>query len=169
MIRWLVGLFKHTNPVVRHGTRGAVVAAALVATITGYEGTRTKAYLDIAGIPTICVGETRGVHLGDTATVDECKDRLRSRIPEFEAGLAKCIVNEDQLPDTTWVAVVSWTYNVGIGAACKSTLVKKLNKGDIVGACRELPKWNKAGGKVSKGLVARRVGEMKLCLEQRWL
>ncbi|MDP2640772.1 MAG: glycoside hydrolase family protein, partial [Betaproteobacteria bacterium] len=44
----------------------------------------------------------------------------------------------------------------------KSTLLKKLNAGDYSGAAAEFPKWNKAGGKVLKGLVARRAAEAEL-------
>jgi len=63
-----------------------------------------------------------------------------------------------------WDAYVSWAYNVGAAAACKSTLVKKLNRSDYVGACNELLRWNRAGGRVLPGLVKRRKAERNMCL-----
>jgi lysozyme len=65
----------------------------------------------------------------------------------------------------TFDALVSFTYNVGAGAFRTSTLLKKLNAGDTVGACNQLPRWNKAGGKVLPGLTRRRAAEQALCLK----
>ena len=84
---------------------------------------------------------------------------------KHEEGLRKCLKNPDAIPRKSYVSFVSWTYNVGVGAACRSTLVKKANAGDIEGACNELPRWNRAGGRVIKGLVNRRADEQRLCLE----
>jgi len=63
-----------------------------------------------------------------------------------------------------WDAIVSWSYNIGTGAACKSTLVKNLKMRDYSAACKELLKWNKFNGKELKGLTARRQQEYKLCI-----
>ena len=62
------------------------------------------------------------------------------------------------------VAVVSWSYNVGTGAACRSTLVRKANAGDLYGACDELLRWNRAGGRVLNGLTNRRKAERAMCI-----
>jgi len=61
---------------------------------------------------------------------------------------------------------VSWAYNVGAGAACRSTLVKKLKQTppDYEGACRELLRWTYAGGRVLPGLVKRREKEYRMCM-----
>lgn len=56
-------------------------------------------------------------------------------------------------------ALVSFTYNCGEGNLAKSTLLKKVNKGDFDGAAQEFHKWNKANGKVMKGLTRRRASE----------
>lgn len=65
-----------------------------------------------------------------------------------------------------WDALVSWAYNVGSAAACRSTLVKKLKAQppDYAGACRELLKWTKAGGRELPGLRKRREAEYRLCM-----
>lgn len=59
-------------------------------------------------------------------------------------------------------ALVSWTYNVGVGAMRTSTLMRKLNAGDYVGAAFEFDKWVKAGGQTMTGLVKRRDREQAL-------
>lgn len=65
----------------------------------------------------------------------------------------------------TYDALVEWVFNVGCGAANNSTLVRKLRTGDVVGACRELPKWVYAGGRKLAGLVTRRAKSQALCLQ----
>lgn len=88
---------------------------------------------------------------------------LADAVREFEAGLNRCI--KPKLHEKTKAALVSWSYNVGVSAACRSTLVAKMNAGDLIGACNELSKWNKAGGREVRGLTNRRAAERALCLE----
>lgn len=135
----------------------------LLSSVQLYEGRSLQAYQDIVGVWTICYGETLNVHKGDTATPEQCSGMLAKRLKEFETKLDRCMTGE--VPGKSKVAFISWSYNVGIGAACSSTLVKKVNRGDVKGACDELLKWNKAGGRVVKGLVDRRAAERKTCLE----
>ena len=71
---------------------------------------------------------------------------------------------EVELTDNQFGALVSFTFNLGRGNLAKSTLLKKLNAGDYTGAAAEFHKWNKAGGKVLNGLVARRAAEAELFL-----
>lgn len=145
--------------------RNSALAAAAVALVGGFEGLRTYAYRDPIGIPTICFGETRGVKMGDRATPAECKSMLRDRLAEFETGMTKCIREPDRVPDPSFAAFLSFTYNVGEGAFCKSTLVRKLNAGDLRGACNELSKWDRAAGIRLPGLTKRRQEEHALCLQ----
>lgn len=144
----------------------ALTASYLSLTASGLllsEDLRTKAYRDPVGIPTVCVGETKGVKMGQTYTRQQCLDMLYQRIEEFDRELGKCVTVE--VPDETRSALVQWAYNVGVPAACKSTLVKKLNAGNTEGACNELSKWTKAKGRVLPGLVTRRAHEKALCLK----
>lgn len=149
------------------GKYGALTAVGIlaVAVVGDFEGLRTKAYRDVVGIPTVCFGETRGVKMGDRYTVEECRAMLGRGLVEFETGMTKCLKNPARIPDKTYVAFLSFAYNVGTGAFCKSTLARKANAGDLKGACNELPKWNKAGGKVVRGLTKRRAEERQLCLD----
>lgn len=138
------------------------VSIACLAGIAAHEGFREEAYRDPVGIPTIGYGETKNVKMGDKITQREALDRLKQSADEHGQGITKCI--KVPLSQNEYDAYVSFAYNVGVGKFCKSTLVKKLNAGDYVGACKELLKWNKAGGKVLPGLTKRRQKEYELCI-----
>lgn len=146
----------------------AAVVAATAVFVGPWEGERLEAYLDrIASPPvwTVCYGETKGVQPGDRYTAQQCLDMLAQSLAGYHAQLARCIPTLPQQPQGVQVALTSWTYNVGAGAACGSTLARRANAGDWVGACNQLPRWNKAGGVVVRGLTNRRLAEQKLCLE----
>lgn len=143
---------------------GAALMAATVALVGAWEGLRTVAYRDPVGIPTVCFGETRGVKMGDKYTVEQCKAMLGERLVEFEMGIRRCLVSPDTIPDATYTAMISLSYNIGVGAFCKSSIVKKWNTGDSYGACNAFALYNKAGGRVVQGLVNRRKAERKQCV-----
>ncbi len=152
---------------VRKKAAGAFVGTALAATaaiqfVGQWEGLRNEAYRDVVGVWTVCYGETQNVSRGDTYSTAECDAMLGARLEEFEQQLDKCLVA--QVPVGMKVALLSWAYNVGTGAACRSTLVRKANAGDLRGACNELPRWNRAGGRVIQGLTNRRISERTMCL-----
>ncbi len=147
------------------GTAAAIAAA--VSFIAPWEGTETEAYWDKFGeLWTVCSGETNGVRQGDIYTVTECRTMLEKQVAAYAGRLNKCIDDdiEARMPKGMKVALYSWSYNVGTGAACRSTLMRKANAGDLVGACNELPRWNRAGGRAVPGLSNRRAAEQKLCL-----
>ena len=163
---WLKSLF--SSPRKAAETAGAAAILAATAAFVGpWEGERTEAYLDrIASPPvwTVCYGETRGVKPGDRYTSAQCNEMLMDALADFRAPLIACIPDLPSQPEGVQVALISWTYNVGAGAACGSTLAKRANAGDWPGACNQLPRWNKAGGKVIQGLTNRRAAEQRLCL-----
>ncbi|OKT71971.1 hypothetical protein ACN68_07520 [Escherichia coli] len=68
------------------------------------------------------------------------------------------------IPETTRGALYSFVYNVGAGNFRTSTLLRKINQGDIKGACDQLRRWTYAGGKQWKGLMTRREIEREVCL-----
>lgn len=141
----------------------AVVAATIAMPVTAhYEGVKTKSYLDPVGIATICYGETSGVELGQTKTLEECEEILAFRLGYFSYLVEQLLT--ESIPPETHAAFASFSYNVGIENFKSSTLLKKANAGDIIGACNELPRWVYAGGKKFKGLVRRREAEKELCL-----
>jgi lysozyme len=140
------------------------VAALAVSLVGGWEGLRLTAYSDVVGVPTICYGETHGVKLGDKATKAECDAQLIASLRKHEAGMRNCLKDPDAIPARSYVSFVSLTYNVGVGAFCRSTAAKRLNAGDVRGACDAATWFNRAGGKVWPGLVNRRTAEHDLCL-----
>ncbi|WP_417257340.1 lysozyme [Celeribacter sp.] len=167
--RWSSYRKDESGGIGRRGAFGILSAAALAAAIpvvSQFEGRSLKAYRDIVGVATICDGVTLGVEMGDTATNEECDTLLARELLAHASGLSACISDdvEATIPRDMSVALISWTYNVGVGASCGSTLVRKLNAGDLVGACNELPRWNRAGERVVRGLTNRRAAERDLCL-----
>lgn len=152
-------LAKHLSGI---GLSAALVLAG-AGTVSYYEGVSNKAYLDPVGIWTVCYGETKGVKKGDYKTDEECLDSLAEELTEHHKKMVMYI--KTPISEKEEAAYLSFTYNVGVGAFSKSTLLKKLNSGDRVGACDQLLRWDKAGGKKLKGLTLRRQSENKLCLE----
>ena len=148
--------------------RNAGIAGAAMALVAGFEGLRTVAYEDAGPkLPTICYGETRGVKMGDTATMDECKAMLDRSLAGFSTAIDRCLPHD--LPEATYVAFLSAAYNIGPVAFCGSSMARKAHAKDLRGACDALLAWNKttiAGVKVPlPGLTRRRKEERALCLE----
>lgn len=131
------------------------------AVVTWFEGRSLVAYLDPVGIPTICDGITAGVSLGRVATEAECDALLAEELGKAMQVVDRLAIHEQ--PDTRRAALASFVYNVGAGAFARSTLLRKLNGGDVAGACAELSRWVYAGGKQLAGLVRRRAAERELC------
>ncbi len=139
---------------------GIALSTAL-AFIGGWEGLRLEAYRDVIGVWTVCYGQTKQVSPGDQYSKAECDEMLAAEILVYEAALDQCLAVS--VPLGMKIALVSWTYNVGVTAACQSTLVRRANAGDLAGACTELKRWNRAGGRVWHGLTRRRISEMEMC------
>lgn len=146
----------------------AISGSALVG-MAIHEGYREQAYYAtederLRRISTIGFGSTEGVQPGDRTTPERALVRLLADASRFEARLRDCIGPEVTLLQREWDAVVSWAYNVGAGAACGSTLVRKLQAGDYAGACRELLRWDKQSGRTLAGLTKRRQEEYRTCM-----
>lgn len=162
----LAAFRRDTGGAIRRRTVGLIagsgIAMSSAITFSGqWEGLRTQAYRDIVGVWTVCYGETKGVQPGDSYSKAECDAMLAREILAYEAALDRCLTQP--VPVGMKIALVSWTYNVGAGAACRSTLVRRANAGDLTGACNELPRWNRAGGRVWRGLTNRRLSERAMC------
>lgn len=141
----------------------AAWCAIAVTCVSGFEGLRQLAYSDPVGIPTICFGETIGVQLGQRATLDECHGMLADSLEIANRSVERC-VSVPMTPERQ-AALVSFTYNVGGGAFCGSTLVRKLNAGQTYAACGELLRWTMARGITLPGLVKRRQAEREMCIK----
>ena len=140
---------------------GAGAAALVVPLVMQYEGTIPKTYRDPVGILTACTGHTGPeLRMGQTFTRQQCEEMLFSDLEKHAAAL-DCV--KRPLTDGQKAAFLSFAFNVGNGAFCKSTLVRKANAGDMLGACAELSRWVYAGGKQLPGLVKRRAAEREMC------
>lgn len=122
-----------------------------------FEGFSAKAYQCSAGVWTIGYGSTKGVHEHLTITKAEAEQLLVKEITGFEKAVNDLV--KVPLSQSQFDALVCFTYNVGITAFKKSTLLKLLNKGDYEAVPAQLMRWNKAGGRVVRGLTTRRAAE----------
>ena len=137
--------------------------------IKKWEGCRLEAYRCPAGVPTIGYGSTRlidkPVRMGETITQQMADDLLLNEVEHlFAPGLFTLLPMAKQWRPNQIAALISWAYNVGLGAVEESTLRKRLLAGEDRAkvVIEELPRWNKADGKVLQGLVNRRKDEVRL-------
>ncbi|MGU3575630.1 lysozyme [Brucellaceae bacterium C25G] len=139
------------------------INAAGLSLIQQWEGLKLTAYKDVAGIWTIGYGHTSTagapqVKQGMQITKTEASRILRSDLAKFEKRVSDLV--KVPLSDNQYAVLVSFDFNTG--ALHKSTLLKKLNKGDYNAVPAELAKWVNAGGKRVQGLVNRRAAEAGL-------
>ena len=132
-----------------------------------WEGLRLVAYRDVVGVWTVCYGETKGVQPGDRYSKPECDAMLARELIDYRARLHRYFSSETKqrrLPVHRDTAYTSLAYNVGVGGTGRSTAVRRLNAGDIAGGCKAITWWDKAGGKVWRGLVVRRGEDYDKCM-----
>jgi lysozyme len=165
---------------------GAGAVALAVPLVASLEGTVLRTYRDPIGILTSCRGHT-GPELkpGQVFTVEQCDVQELQDLIKHADDLA-CI--KAPLSEGEKAAMLSFSFNVGRGKAgvkdglCvlksgqPSSIVRKFNAGDHLGACAALMGWTFAGGKDCKlpenrgmcgGLVKRRELERDVCLGKR--
>lgn len=130
------------------------------------EGFRSKAYQDTGDVWTVGYGTTRinGRPVTKFDTVDELY-----AVVLLKADVASAIDTVNRLvkvplTQNQFDALVDFVYNLGEGQFNRSTLLKKLNLKDYVGASEEFPKWVFDNGKVQPGLVKRRSLEKSIFL-----
>jgi len=138
--------------------------------IRRFEGFSYIPYLCPAGVPTIGYGSTRYVDgrtvtLGDDLITEKQADSImRKTLKTYEAAVTRYVqvsINQNQFD-----ALVDFAYNSGAKSLLTSTLLKKLNAGNMVGASKEFGRWVYGGGKVLKGLVKRREAEHELFVRE---
>ena len=139
---------------------GASAATALVALVGTWEGKRNDPYKDIVGVWTVCYGETR-VRMR-RYTDEECEGMLADGLADF-AGPVLARNPELKNRPHQLAAAVSLSYNIGTKAYAGSTVARRFSEGRWAAACDAFLLWNKAGGKVVKGLARRREAERALC------
>jgi len=147
------------------GAGAIAIATVFLGGQGGVEGREYTAYKDVAGVWTVCDGHTgRDIVKGKKYTDRECDRFLWNDLQPVKKGvdgLVKVPLGEYQR-----AALYSFTYNVGLNAFSKSTMLKKLNAGDVGGACDEMRRWVYAGGMKWKGLQNRREMERSMCIAE---
>lgn len=141
--------------------------------IAAFEGFVDHPYNDAANNATIGYGHL--LHKGPVTQADRSHWGKITRkhgleLLQKDAQIAADAVRKYAHPwrQSRFDALVSFTFNCGVGALATSTLLKKHRAGDYQGAAREFKKWNRAGGRVLKGLSRRRAAEAKLYLDGRY-
>ena len=125
--------------------------------LKSFESCKLHAYRDITGVPTIGYGHTENVHIGQIITEEKAEELLKEDVEEFVDGVNKLV--KVNLTSGEFDALVDFAYNLGLANLKKSTLLRKVNVKDFVGAAEEFAKWDSAGGKEVKGLLRRRIAE----------
>ncbi len=122
-----------------------------------FESCRLKAYRDPVGVLTIGYGQTEGVYDGMVITQAEAESMLLHQLQtKYVPGVLRLCGPQ---PQYCADALVSFAYNLGVGALGRSTLRKKLAAGDISGAADEFLPWHYADGQDLLGLRRRRTAE----------
>ena len=156
------------------------VSAAAIEMIKHHEGLRTKPYRCPALLWTVGVGHV----IDPTHAAVKYEERKNLPVPEgwdrilsmgevdailakdlgrFERGVLRlCPAAAGR--QGVFDALVSFSFNVGLGNLQRSSLRMKTNRGDFEGAASEFMKWTKAAGKVLPGLVKRRLDEQRVYL-----
>lgn len=136
--------------------------------IKRFEGCHLEPYRDPIGLWTvgwghlIGDGKTLPIEWFRRLTQDEADRLLEKDLERFERGVSRLCPNN--LTQPRFDALVSFAFNVGLGNLQASTLRRKHNRSDVFGSAQEFLKWNKAGGKILRGLTRRRESESALYL-----
>ena len=154
-VGWMIGQKEFEDP-------DNTISWSGVDFIKNWEGCKLRAYLCSANVWTIGVGHTQGVTPGMTITQSEANKLFLKDINLFEQAVSKSVkvsLNQNQFD-----ALVSFCFNVGVGAFKGSTLLRVLNQGNYTEAANQLLRWNKVGVNIVPGLVNRRRAEKELFL-----
>ncbi|MDB5698004.1 MAG: hypothetical protein JWN69_808 [Alphaproteobacteria bacterium] len=138
------------------------LSAIGLALIRDHEGLRLDAYLCPAKVWTIGYGSAGpGVRAGLRISEAEAEALLRSDVARFEQGVGRIA---GRCTQGQFDALVSFAFNLGLGALMSSTLLKKHKAGDHQAAAAEFARWVNARGRRLPGLAKRRAAEAALYL-----
>ena len=150
------------NPKGRGGW--VAVAVTLIMTWEGFAPTGYHDRIDPPGVNTVGYGHIENVQIGEKITKVQAGVLLADDLPRYEAQLEHCI--HVPMPGYRHAAIISFTYNVGGGALCKSSVARYINAGAWEKGCDALLLYDKANHRVVTGLENRRKAERKLCYNQ---
>lgn len=119
-------------------TGATMLGGAITGVIQHNEGLSLTAYKDSAGIPTICYGETKGVKMGQRATLSDCQKQLIQSAGEHAKALDGLPM---QLSDVALLGALDFTYNVGVAGFSGSKVKADLKRLDYAAAARSVLEW----------------------------
>jgi lysozyme len=131
-----------------------------LALLKAHEGLRLRAYLCPGGILTIGYGHTGDVKPQQHITNSEAEQLLKRDVERFEVGISNYV--RVPLNDNQFSALVCFTFNIGLEAFAKSTLLSLLNRRWYEQVPAQLMRWTNAKGHELSGLVTRRRAEAAL-------
>jgi len=138
--------------------------------IKSFEGFRAMPYQDVVGKWTVGYGhlmvEGDGCVVGSPITMGQATELLRKDLHTAEQAVNACGV---ELEQNEFDALVSFVYNLGVGAFQRSTLLKLIKSGNKTAASGEFPKWSMAGGKEVPGILKRRHAEQDCFLHSTYV
>lgn len=144
------------------------ISDAAISLIKTFEGLRTVPYKAVPTEKYLSIGYGHygpDVKENDVITKDGAEALLKKDLAKFESSVTAMLdIRELRVTQCQFDALVCFAFNVGVKALDKSTLMKKLEYGDVQGAANEFLRWNKAGGKELEGLTRRREAERRLFL-----
>jgi lysozyme len=152
------------------------LSAAGLVSLAIQEGYTDRAIIPVLGDkPTLGFGMTERpdgspVQMGDRTNPVEALQRTLAWVQRGEAQFKRCVTAP--LHQAEYDLYLDHMYNIGVGAFCSSTMVKRLNAGDYVGACNQFPQWKRAGktdcsvpgNRICPGLWTRRLEAQQKCL-----
>jgi lysozyme len=140
---------------------GAGAATMAIGLVIAFEGRVLTVQPDPIGRLAVCYGhDDQTMTLGQKFTPEQCKALLDQDLLKHAEAL-QCV--QAVMTDGQKAAFLSFAYNVGNQAFCRSSLVRYANVGDMRRACAELSRWTLANGRELPGLVKRRAAERKIC------
>jgi len=151
MWQWLLKLLR---ALAAQAPSTSAFTAPFIAFVKRKEGCKLHAYQDAVGVWTIGYGHTGGVAPGDTITQARADALLMQDLAAARDDVLHA--TKRKLTQAQLEALTSFVFNLGAGAYERSTLKRKLEAGDLVGAANEFQRWNHADGRVLPGLTDRR-------------
>jgi len=143
-----------------------IISTAGVDLLTHFEGLRLEAYQDSVGVWTIGYGHTKGVTPSMKITESQANNLLKTELIEYQNYINEMV--EVKLSQCQFDALVCWVYNLGPTNFKSSTLLTLLNQEVKFQIPEQIRRWNRAGGKILKGLVRRREAEALMFAGRDW-
>ncbi|WOF44384.1 lysozyme [Sphingopyxis indica] len=139
---------------------GTIAASILYITIPADEGTEYRAYRDIAGVWTICNGDTKNVRANMVETPEGCRRRLEKQLIVHAKPMMECVPQlKASGRDYQRAAITSLAYNNGVTNICGSTAAKRFRAADWVGGCNAFLSWKNIKVSISQVARYRKSGE----------